>query len=201
MVGSVPDQPSPARETTSAERTALYRTLAHPLRGQILQYLGRHGEANSTALARHLGESTGTTSYHLRKLAELNLIEEIPERSRGRERWWRPLPFSHTMPDPATMEPAEHAAAEHLARLRIGHDIDLRIRASKEWTGPDGWAQVQRHGGYMTKDEVAGFMAGYHALLARYSHQREEAPDGARAMLLRFFAVPEEAGPRDAPAP
>jgi DNA-binding transcriptional ArsR family regulator len=188
MLGQRPDP----EEMTSAERTALYRTLAHPLRGRILQYLGRHGEANSTALARHLGESTGTTSYHLRKLAELNLIEEIPEKSHGRERWWRSRPFSHTMPDPATMEPAEYAAAEHVTRQRIGRDMELYLRASQEWTGPDGWAQVQRHGGYMTRDEVAAFMAEYRALLDKYSHLREDAPDEAHAMLLRFFAVPEE---------
>jgi DNA-binding transcriptional ArsR family regulator len=177
---------------TSTERTALYRTLAHPLRGQILQYLGRHGEANSTALARHLGESTGTTSYHLRKLAELNLIEEIREKSGGRERWWRSLPFSHTTPDPATMEPAEYAAAEHFARLRVGRDIELYVRANKEWAGPDGWAQVQRHGGSMTKGELLAFMSEYRTLLGKYVHAREDAPEEGRPVLLRFFAVTEE---------
>jgi DNA-binding transcriptional ArsR family regulator len=40
----------------------------------------------STSVAGALGESTGATSYHLRKLAEQHLIEEVPERSGGRER-------------------------------------------------------------------------------------------------------------------
>jgi DNA-binding transcriptional ArsR family regulator len=188
----MPDQRPTGQEMTSAERTALYRTLANPLRGQILQFLGRHGEGNSTALARHLGESTGTTSYHLRKLAELNLIEEIPEKSGGRERWWRPLPFSHMTPDPATMEPAEYAAAEHLARLRAGRDIELYTRAIQEWTGPDGWAQIQRHGCYMTKDELLAFMGEYMALLGKYGHARQDAPEAARPVLLRFLAIPED---------
>jgi DNA-binding transcriptional ArsR family regulator len=67
---------------TSAERTALYQTLTNPVRRRILAHIGEHGEANSTSVAKAIGESTGTTSYHLRKLAEQHLIEEIPERSR-----------------------------------------------------------------------------------------------------------------------
>ncbi|MBU3067428.1 helix-turn-helix domain-containing protein [Nocardia sp. NEAU-G5] len=178
---------------TSAERTTLYRTLAHPLRGQILQYLSAHTEANSTTLAGVLGESTGTTSYHLRKLAESKLIEEIPEKSRGRERWWRTLPFSHTMPDPATMEPQEQAAAEQLAKLKISADIDRYVRANKEWTGPDGWAQVQRHATFMTHDELQAFMDDYMELLRKHGHlMRAEAPPDARPMAIRLFAVPDE---------
>jgi hypothetical protein len=34
------------------------------------------------------------TSYHLRKLAEQGFVEKVPEKSDGRERWWRALPAS-----------------------------------------------------------------------------------------------------------
>jgi DNA-binding transcriptional ArsR family regulator len=185
---------------TSAQRTALYKTLGNPLRRRILDHLGRHGEANSTTVAEALGESTGTTSYHLRKLAELKLIEEISEKSGGRERWWRSLPFSHRTPDPADMTPAEYAAAEDLARLKLGHDMELYIRALKEYAGPEGWAQVQRHGSYMSKEELHGFFREYLALLERYGRHREDAPEGARPMALRFFCVPEEPASPDPPA-
>ncbi|PXX64040.1 DNA-binding transcriptional ArsR family regulator [Nocardia tenerifensis] len=183
--------PRTGDDMTSAERTALYRTLAHPLRARILAYLGKHGEANSAALATELGESTGSTSYHLRKLAELGLITEIAEKSTGRERWWKSLPFSHTTPDPATMEPAELAAAEHLARLKSGRDIELYLRAVREWAGPQGWAQVQRHGTHLTKDQVVAFMSEYRTLLERYTVDRENAPEGAEPMNIRLFAVPD----------
>jgi DNA-binding transcriptional ArsR family regulator len=188
------DGPSDQRELTSLERTALYKSLGNPLRRRILDYLGRHGEANSTVLAKELGESSGTTSYHLRKLAEQKLIEEIPEKSGGRERWWRGLPFRHTTPDPATMTPDEYAAAEHLALLKIDVDTELMRRAHQEYRGPEGWAQVQRHGGWMTKDELLAFMREYQALLDRYSSPRESAPEGARPVSMRFYAVPEPVG-------
>ncbi|MFI9249340.1 ArsR/SmtB family transcription factor [Streptomyces sp. NPDC053069] len=181
-------------EMTSLKRTALYKSLGNPLRRRILEYLGRHGEANSTVLARELGESSGTTSYHLRKLAEQRLIEEIPEKSGGRERWWRSLPFSHTTPDPATMTPAEYAAAAQLAHLKIEFDTALYRRAHQEYRGPGGWAQIQRHGTWMTREELLEFMQEYHALLARYGHPREQAPDEARPVLMRFYALPEPVG-------
>ncbi|WP_225826921.1 winged helix-turn-helix domain-containing protein [Streptomyces naphthomycinicus] len=183
-------------EMTSLERTALYKSLGNPLRRRILDYLGRHGEANSTVLARELGESSGTTSYHLRKLAEQRLIEEIPEKSGGRERWWRSLPFRHTTPDPAAMAPDEYAAAAELAQLKIEFDTALYRRAHQEYRGPEGWAQVQRHGTWMTREELLDFMREYHALLDRYARSREEAPDGARPVLMRFYAVPEPAAER-----
>jgi len=184
----------PDPELTGLERTALYKSLGNPLRRRILDYLGRHGEANSTVLARELGESSGTTSYHLRKLADQHLIEEIAEKSGGRERWWRALPFSHTTPDPATMTPEELAAAEGVARLRIEMDTGLYLRAHKEYTGPEGWAQVQRCGNWMTREELLDFVREYRALLDRYGHAREDAHDGARPVHLRFYAVPDAVG-------
>lgn len=65
-------------------------------------------------MAKALGESTGTTSYHLRKLAEQHLIEEIPERSAGRERWWRLLPIDHMPAAPGDRTPGEQAALRQL---------------------------------------------------------------------------------------
>ncbi|MGW2828862.1 ArsR/SmtB family transcription factor [Streptomyces sp. NPDC001286] len=179
---------------TGLERTALYKSLGNPLRRRILDYLGRYGEANSTVLARELGESSGTTSYHLRKLAEQRLVEEIPEKSGGRERWWRLLPFSHTTPDPATMTQEEFEAARHLALLKIDVDTQLFRRAHEEYRGPDGWAHVQRHGTWLTKDELLAFMREYRALLDRYGHSRETAPEGARPVNMRFYAVAEPVG-------
>ncbi|MYV48813.1 helix-turn-helix domain-containing protein [Streptomyces sp. SID2888] len=184
----------PEPELTSLERTALYKSLGNPLRRRILEYLGSHEEANSTVLARVLGESSGTTSYHLRKLAEQRLIEEIPEKSGGRERWWRALPFRHTTPDPATMTAEEYAAAEHLALLKIDVDSELFRRAHQEYRGPDGWAQVMRAGTWMTREEVGEFVREYQALLDRYGHAREDAPEGARPVSVRLYAVPAPVG-------
>lgn len=70
------------------------KAFAHPLRMAMYSYLSDHGSATATQLAKHLDESTGQTSYHLRQLEKHGLVEEDPDRGTGRERWWKPAGFS-----------------------------------------------------------------------------------------------------------
>ena len=195
VVVTVPP-PEPAGHA-NGDRSAIFRTLANPLRRRILSYLQQHREANSTSLARALGESTGTTSYHLRKLAEQGFVEEIPEKSGGRERWWRALPFHIQAPDPAKMAAAERSAAIEHARARAEHDIDLYFRVLTQYEGPEGWAQSSRGGFYMTRQELLAFYQEYIALLRKYGHTIHDAPHGARPVALRFFAVPDDTAPEE----
>lgn len=176
---------------TSAERTALYQTLTSPVRRRIMHYIGYYGEANSTSVAKALGESTGTTSYHLRRLAEQRLIEEIPERSTGRERWWRLLPMDHRPSAPGDRTPEEQSALHQFRAQQLSEDIELALAAESEYAGPDGWVQGSRHGSYMTRQEVLAFFEEYMGLLRKYGHDQSDAPEGARPMALRFFALPE----------
>jgi DNA-binding transcriptional ArsR family regulator len=180
-------QPSPS---TSAERTELYKTLTNPVRRRILDYIGHHREANSTSVAKALGESTGTTSYHLRKLADLRLIEEIPERSAGRERWWRLLPVDHVMAAPGDRTPEEEAALREWNSQRLSTDIELYIRALAEYDGPDGWVHGQRTGTWMTREDVLAFREEYLGLLRKYGHSEDEALPGARPMAIRLTRAP-----------
>jgi DNA-binding transcriptional ArsR family regulator len=189
-------QPVPG---TSAERTELYKTLTNPVRRGILDYIGRHREANSTSVARALGESTGTTSYHLRRLAEQRLIEEIPERSGGRERWWRLLPVEHVMAAPAERTPEEDSALAEWNSQRLSGDIDLYIRALAEYEGPGGWVQAQRTGTWMTKEGVHAFYSEYLGLLRKHGHSEALAPPEARPMAIRFLAIPQADPPAAGP--
>lgn len=184
---------------TSAERTALYRTLTNPVRRRILEYIGHHREANSASVARALGESTGTTSYHLRKLAEQHLVEEIPERSGGRERWWRLLPAEHVPAAPAERTPEEDSALAEWNSLRLSADTDLYIRAIAEYEGPAGWVQAQRTGTWMTKEGVHAFFAEYLDLLRKHGYAEEHAPPGARPVAVRFLAIPQAEPPAAEP--
>ncbi|MGW4484145.1 ArsR/SmtB family transcription factor [Amycolatopsis sp. NPDC004368] len=65
------------------------RALAHPLRMRLLNLLEQDGPATATGLGKRVGESSGTTSWHLRQLAEAGLVLEDPERGSKRERWWK----------------------------------------------------------------------------------------------------------------
>jgi DNA-binding transcriptional ArsR family regulator len=189
----VPATPPEPAGHANGDQSAIFRTLANPLRRRILSHLQQQSEANSTSLARALGESTGTTSYHLRKLAEQGFVEEVPGKPGGRERWWRPLPFHVQAPDPAKMAAAEWSAAIEHTRAQADHDIDLYFRVLSQYEGPEGWAQSSRAGFYLTKPELLAFYQDYLALLQKYGHTTRDAPAGARPVALRFFAVPDDA--------
>ncbi|WP_285731312.1 helix-turn-helix domain-containing protein [Nocardiopsis sp. ATB16-24] len=73
------------------------RGLAHPLRARLLDELRMKGPATATILGQRLGESSGSTSYHLRQLSRYGFIENEPGRTGGRERWWRIRPGGWSM--------------------------------------------------------------------------------------------------------
>ena len=67
---------------------AALRALAHPLRIRLVALLRREGTLTASEAGRRLGESSGSTSYHLRQLERFGYVEEDGPRS-GRERRWR----------------------------------------------------------------------------------------------------------------
>src|SRR5439155_2111489 len=64
------------------------RALAHPARTAILVYLDDFGPATATECSEAAEESPSSCSYHLRRLAQLGFVEEVPAED-GRERRWR----------------------------------------------------------------------------------------------------------------
>jgi len=89
------DKPAETTDSPRADRVldaGALRALAHPLRVKIYDILSQYGPQTASSLAQRLGESSGSTSYHLRALAKHDLIEECTDRGTGRERWWeRPI--------------------------------------------------------------------------------------------------------------
>src|SRR5690625_2587653 len=75
-------------EETHVPATSALRALAHPLRVEIYDLLSQYGPQTSSSLAEKTGESSGSTSYHLRALAKHGLIRDIFGKGTGRERWW-----------------------------------------------------------------------------------------------------------------
>jgi DNA-binding transcriptional ArsR family regulator len=180
------------RVLTGPDIKAFYKALSNPVRRDILTYLGQHGEANSTSVAKALGESTGTTSYHLRKLADLNLIAEIKERSAGRERWWKSLLKDIYTPPGLEMTPDEREAAVKLGALKMSHDLSLVVKAYAGYDTSEGWNQIYRGGLHMTKEQVRSFVAEYQDLLWKYVSEPGEHPEGSRPVAVRLIVVPDD---------
>src|SRR5262245_54354440 len=68
---------------------ATLKAVAHPLRVRLLGALRMYGPATASQLARRFGESSGSTSYHLRVLEKHDFIDEDPEQPNARDRVWR----------------------------------------------------------------------------------------------------------------
>ena len=103
---------------------AALRMLAHPMRIKILGSLRHEGPATSAILARRLGTDTGQTSFHVRLLSKGGFVEELPDKGKGRERWWQAASLSTTW-----RPPSEYAADE--VRFALS---DFERAANMVWT-------------------------------------------------------------------
>jgi DNA-binding transcriptional ArsR family regulator len=190
---------TPRRVTGDAKR---WKAMSHPLRREMLRQLSEHGPATSTTLASALGENTGTTSYHLRVLADAGVIEEVPERANGRERWWRTFPVDHREPDYDTLSPPERAALDEWRAGQIPGELELVNRFIREMRKHGRWAKASRADGYYTADGLDALFEEYMALLSKYGCAKADAPPGARLIQLRMFYLPDEpAEPADPDRP
>ncbi|MFF9900138.1 ArsR/SmtB family transcription factor [Streptomyces longispororuber] len=110
------------RRVLDPERdTAALKALTHPLRIRLLGILRADGPATASELAARTGESSASTSYHLRVLAKYRFVTEAEHRD-GRERRWRSV-HAVTSWDNADMDasPAGRAFMSHMARRQIDH--------------------------------------------------------------------------------
>jgi DNA-binding transcriptional ArsR family regulator len=169
-----------------------WKAMSHPLRRQMLRHLAEHGPATSTTIAAALGENTGTTSYHLRVLADAGVIEEVPEQANGRERWWRTIPVDMREPDYDSLSPEERAALDEWRAGQIPSEIELVNRFIRDVRKHGKWAKASRAGAYFTVEGLDALHDEYVALLNKHGYLRDDAPPGARPMLLRMFYIPEE---------
>ncbi len=174
------------------------KALAHPMRRAMLRHLGLHGPATSTTLGSLLDAKTGTTSYHLRQLEKYGFIEEIPERSAGRERWWRKTETGDIrLPHPAQLAPEDRPVLAEFHRIGLEEDKGILLELlPAAYQADPAWVKVSRALGRMTLGELEDFFEEYMLLLKKYSHRAADAPEQARPLHIRLLALPA-----DLPAP
>lgn len=115
------------------------RALAHPLRLRLLGALRIEGPATASDLARRLGVSSGLTSYHLRALAERGFVEDDPERTGGRARWWRAAHEAHMWEVPN----GDAGGAERAGRMEATRALNREVaRVYARWLESWGAAEV-----------------------------------------------------------
>jgi predicted ArsR family transcriptional regulator len=165
------------------------RVLAHPLRSRLLTALRTGGPSTATALAAELGTNTGATSYHLRRLASVGLVEETDD-GRGRERWWRASTSSHRWTErDVAGDPDAEAASDWLRRSYLRSFVE-RYEAWLDAQG--GWPLEWREAAdatdallTVTPADLGRFQAELLALLERY---RDPSPDDPERVPIHVFA-------------
>jgi len=180
----------PERELRVATGRQL-QALAHPVRMRLLAAL-RRGPATATQLAEELGESSGSTSYHLRVLGKAGVIEEDVTRRHGRERWWRRPEGALVVPS-GSDDPDTRAAEARLRSYFVEED-DAAVRQFVE--GEESLEAEWRASAFMgnwtlwvTPEEAEELGHRVLELLAPYL-ERAERPPRARRLLATYRALP-----------
>jgi DNA-binding transcriptional ArsR family regulator len=152
--------------------SASIRTLAHPLRSRLLGQLRLDGPATATQLATRLGTNSGTTSYHLRKLAEVGLVLEDSGTGDGRDRWWR---SAHKMASWSDAEfrdnPDDRAAADWLSGYQLRTCTERTqawLDARAEWPQPWLESDLSDYRLYLTAAQMKELSAKLHEVITPY---------------------------------
>lgn len=172
------------------------KALAHPLRYRMLELLEREGPATASELGRRIGESSGTTSYHLRRLADAGFIEEDSERGTGRDRFWRSaggwMLDTDLLDDPASRPATSIVLDEALA---------VRVDRHRRWNQQrDDWSRRWRDASMiadrrmaLTPDEAEALARELAAVADRYQglHDRDDPPPGTAQVVVQTDLIPE----------
>ncbi|WP_256839456.1 winged helix-turn-helix domain-containing protein [Ornithinimicrobium faecis] len=122
---AAPDEPAYLARRIDA---SAMKAFAHPLRMAMYDYLNDHESATATMLAKHTGESTGQTSYHLRQLERHGFVEEDIARGSGRERWWKAVGFRMDGDDLA-----QDSSTRPAVTAMLQNQVSQRAEALRDW--------------------------------------------------------------------
>ncbi|MGY1682559.1 helix-turn-helix domain-containing protein [Geodermatophilus sp. SYSU D01176] len=186
----MPDQP-----TIDVHDPRVLRALAHPLRNALLGLLRSEGPSTASKLGQRLGESSGSTSYHLRRLAALGFVEEVPGEGTARERWWRARHRStRWQTDDVVEQPGGREVVEEFTHLSLSTQRRLlaahaeqREHLDPEWrdaTSLNDWAL------HLSPTAARELTEELDAVLQRWRADREDPAQPLVSVLVDVFRLP-----------
>jgi DNA-binding transcriptional ArsR family regulator len=145
------------------------RALAHPLRLDLLQFLGAGGPATAAQSGRVLGASQASCSFHLRQLAKYGFVEDAGSGRDRRERHWR---ITHPRLSVRIGTDGDVVVRQQIERLAVEREVQAILDYSRR---PDGASPEWQHkAGIVTMmvvlspDDAAAIKEKWIALLAPY---------------------------------
>lgn len=157
----------------------------------MLGLLRTEGPATASSLAERLGESSGTTSWHLRQLADAGLIEEDTGRGNRRERWWRSahdytaLRLEKFVDDPANLGAMSvflHEAANAYYRSAATF-IAQAPTWEREWLAAADFSDDDLP---LTPAELSAMAAEVHELMRKYKRPARDGDVPVRVQVQLF---------------
>ena len=178
------------------------RALAHPLRVRLLGLLRLHGPSTATRLAARVGDSSGSTSYHLRQLAAAGLVDEDPAHAGGggRERWWRAVHSSTRLDTFFTGDDAV-VTVEYLRAIAAVYTTKMQEWLAVELDAPAEWRTAATFSDVtVTLPAAAAEELGEAVIeLAQEAERRHGSEPGARKVAVQIQVLPQltvdEGGP------
>jgi len=173
---------------TAPSRVEMWAML-HPLRLQILGLLV-DGPSTASRLARRLGESSGSTSYHLRVLARGGAVVEAPELGTRRERWWR-----RREPPFVAFPTDDDLEGRAIAARMFGYVFERDDRARSRFVTQDVaavWRENAVVGNWLVEltPREARELGERLVEVVREIRMRESAPDDAEPALVSIGVLP-----------
>jgi Helix-turn-helix domain len=187
----------PGRTVTRLTDPRALRAYAHPVRMKLVGLLRTEGPLTATRAGELLGESSGSTSFHLRQLAKYGLVEEAGGGA-GREKPWRATTTS-TAWDSTAATP-ELAAATGLLNTAIAEQYFEQLMRWLEASPdePAEWQEAFLFGDrilYVTADELAELGRQVRELVDVYFERQlkpELRPAGSRLVTYLHLAFPTD---------
>lgn len=197
----VPDAATPTAAGPPAELgPAALRALAHPLRIRILDLLPIRGPLTASKLGEIVGESSGSTSYHLRQLAKHGLVREVEGKGTARERWWERTPGGFSISSAGKDSPAGRQTAEAvnmeflrlrnervMAFTRAGQEADEETLES--WMGSATFVTVNK---WATREQAKAVVEAWEQFAAEHLDplNNQEGMPGAVPFEIHFDVFP-----------
>jgi DNA-binding transcriptional ArsR family regulator len=174
---------------------ASLKAVAHPLRVRLLAALRSDGPATATELGRRFGESSGSTSYHLRQLARFGFVEEDPDQPNARDRRWRALHEFTSWRESDFAADEEGRAATRFMRARQRAALERTAAAFEERDWDRSWLDAAGMSDLVARLTPASLTALHNqvtALVRGYEARDAREPEAERvAIWLAAYPAPD----------
>jgi DNA-binding transcriptional ArsR family regulator len=183
------------RETarTTLTSAASMRVMAHPTRLRLLGLLRERGPQTAALLGDLVDEAPGTISYHLGRLASIDLIEPaVAQSTDQREHWWQATSMLTSWEPAELLDDPDRLAASSALQKSIAHAyanryidyIDGAPAMPREWVAAAASGDRSLR---LTADELGALRGELKALVERWvetSATHDHDDDAAPVVLV-----------------